>query len=109
MNNRVLVTGSSRGIGKAIALKLAAAGFDIALHYHSNQTAADDTAVEVRALGVNVSLLKFDVADRATVKAAIEADIEANGAYYGVILNAGINRDTAFPAMTESEGQRHSH
>ncbi|AEG13139.1 3-oxoacyl-(acyl-carrier-protein) reductase [Shewanella baltica OS183] len=103
MNNRVLVTGSSRGIGKAIALKLAAAGFDIALHYHSNQTAADDTAVEVRALGVDVSLLKFDVADRATVKAAIEADIEANGAYYGVILNAGINRDTAFPAMTESE------
>ncbi|MCT7944237.1 3-ketoacyl-ACP reductase FabG2 [Shewanella septentrionalis] len=103
MNNRVLVTGSSRGIGKAIALKLAAAGFDIALHYHSNQTAADDTAVEVRALGVDVSLLKFDVAERATVKAAIEADIEANGAYYGVILNAGINRDTAFPAMTESE------
>ncbi|NLQ24414.1 3-oxoacyl-ACP reductase FabG [Shewanella sp. S-1] len=103
MNNRVLVTGSSRGIGKAIALKLAATGFDIALHYHSNQTAADDTAAQIRALGVNVSLLKFDVADRASVRAAIEADIEANGAYYGVILNAGINRDTAFPAMTESE------
>lgn len=66
MNNRVLVTGSSRGIGKAIALKLAVAGFDIALHYHSNQTAADATAAEVRALGVNASLLKFDVADRAT-------------------------------------------
>ena len=103
MNNRVLVTGSSRGIGKAIALKLAAAGFDIALHYHCNQAAADDTAAQIRALGVNVSLLKFDVADRASVRAAIEADIEANGAYYGVILNAGINRDTAFPAMTESE------
>lgn len=103
MNNRVLVTGSSRGIGKAIALKLAAAGFDIALHYHCNQAAADDTAAQICALGVNVSLLKFDVADRAAVRAAIETDIEANGAYYGVILNAGINRDTAFPAMTESE------
>ena len=103
MNNRVLVTGSSRGIGKAIALKLAAGGYDIALHYHSNQAAADASAAELSALGVNVSLLKFDVADRAAVKAAIEADIEANGAYYGVILNAGINRDNAFPAMSETE------
>ncbi|QRK79889.1 3-ketoacyl-ACP reductase FabG2 [Shewanella sp. LZH-2] len=103
MNNRVLVTGSSRGIGKAIALKLAAAGYDIALHYHSNQAAADTSAAELRALGVNVSLLKFDVADRVAVKAALEADIEANGAYYGVVLNAGINRDNAFPAMSEAE------
>lgn len=103
MNNRVLVTGSSRGIGKAIALKLAAAGYDIALHYHSNQAAADASAAELRALGVNVSLLKFDVADRVAVKAALEADIEANGAYYGVVLNAGINRDNAFPAMSEAE------
>lgn len=103
MNNRVLVTGSSRGIGKAIALKLAAAGYDIALHYHSNQAAADASAAELSALGVNVSLLKFDVADRVAVRAALEADIEANGAYYGVILNAGINRDNAFPAMSEAE------
>lgn len=103
MNNRVLVTGSSRGIGKAIALKLVAAGYDIALHYHSNQAAADASAAELRALGVNVSLLKFDVADRVAVKAALEADIEANGAYYGVVLNAGINRDNAFPAMSEAE------
>lgn len=103
MNNRVLVTGSSRGIGKAIALKLAAAGYDIALHYHSNQAAADASAVELRAFRVNVSLLKFDVADRVAVKAALEADIEANGAYYGVVLNAGINRDNAFPAMSEAE------
>ena len=75
MNKRVLITGSSRGIGKAIALKLAAAGYDIALHFHSNRQAATDTQAELVALGINVSLLQFDVADRTTVKHAIEQDI----------------------------------
>ncbi|WP_372871255.1 3-ketoacyl-ACP reductase FabG2 [Shewanella sp.] len=103
MTKRVLVTGSSRGIGKAIALRLASQGYDIAVHYHSNLTAAEATASEIADLGVKVSLLKFDVADRAGVRAAIDADINANGAYYGVVLNAGINRDTAFPAMTDDE------
>ena len=103
MNKRVLITGSSRGIGKAIALKLAAAGYDIALHFHSNFQAATDTQAELVTCGINVSLLQFDVADRAGVKQAIEQDIAEHGAYYGVILNAGITRDTAFPAMTEQE------
>ncbi|MDP5147328.1 3-ketoacyl-ACP reductase FabG2 [Shewanella sp. ULN5] len=103
MNKRVLITGSSRGIGKAIALKLAAAGYDIALHFHSNLQAATDTQAELVTCGINVSLLQFDVADRAGVKQAIEQDIAEHGAYYGVILNAGITRDTAFPAMTEQE------
>ncbi|QIR13293.1 3-ketoacyl-ACP reductase FabG2 [Shewanella aestuarii] len=103
MNKRVLITGSSRGIGKAIAISLAAAGYDIALHYHSNISAAKATQDELNALGSKVSLLQFDVADRVTVKQTIEQDISEHGAYYGVILNAGINRDTAFPAMTEQE------
>ncbi|MCL1047406.1 3-ketoacyl-ACP reductase FabG2 [Shewanella sp. 1_MG-2023] len=102
-NNRVLVTGSSRGIGKAIALKLASQGFDIAVHYHSNVNAAEQTQAEIQALGVNASLIAFDVADRQAAKAQIEQDIAQNGAYYGVILNAGITKDTAFPAMTEDE------
>ena len=102
-NNRVLVTGSSRGIGKAIALKLASQGFDIAVHYHSNITAAEQTQAEIKALGVEASLIAFDVADRQAAKTQIELDIEQHGAYYGVILNAGITRDTAFPAMTEEE------
>lgn len=102
-NKRILVTGSSRGIGKAIALKLAQTGYDIALHFHSNLPAAQATQAELESLGVNVSCLQFDVADRTGVKAAIETDIEQHGAYYGVVLNAGINRDTAFPAMTEDE------
>ncbi|PKG55485.1 3-oxoacyl-ACP reductase FabG [Shewanella sp. Choline-02u-19] len=103
MTKRVLITGSSRGIGKAIALKLAAAGFDIAMHYYQNIDAANETQQALEQLGASVSCLKFDIADRATVKQAIEQDIEQHGAYYGVVLNAGINCDTAFPAMTESE------
>ncbi|WP_076415248.1 3-ketoacyl-ACP reductase FabG2 [Shewanella sp. UCD-KL12] len=102
-NKRVLITGSSRGIGKAIALQLAQAGFDIALHFHSNVDAAEQTKSELNDLGASVSCLQFDIAQREQVKAAIEADIEQHGAYYGVVLNAGINCDTAFPAMTESE------
>jgi 3-oxoacyl-[acyl-carrier protein] reductase len=103
MKNRVLITGSSRGIGKAIALKLAQAGLDIALHYHSNQDAAQTTAKELSDLGASVSLLRFDLADRQGARTAIEADIADHGAYYGVVLNAGIARDTAFPAMTDEE------
>ncbi|MEC4726863.1 3-ketoacyl-ACP reductase FabG2 [Shewanella sp. D64] len=102
-NKRVLITGSSRGIGKAIALQLAEAGFDIALHFHRNHLAAEQTKEELISHGVQVSCLQFDIAEREKVKAAIEADIAQHGAYYGVILNAGINCDTAFPAMTENE------
>ena len=103
MSKRVLITGSSRGIGKAIALRLAASGFDIAMHFHSNQDAANATKAELEQHGIHVSCLQFDIANRAVVKQAIEQDIEQHGAYYGVVLNAGINADTAFPAMTESE------
>jgi 3-oxoacyl-[acyl-carrier protein] reductase len=102
-NKRVLITGSSRGIGKAIAIQLAEAGFDIALHFHSNHAAADETKEALISHGVQVSCLQFDIADREKVKVAIEDDIAQHGAYYGVILNAGINCDTAFPAMTENE------
>jgi 3-oxoacyl-[acyl-carrier protein] reductase len=50
--------------------------------------------------------LQFDIADRAAAKAALEADIAANGPYYGVVLNAGVNCDNAFPAMEDDEWDR---
>ncbi|MCL1075766.1 3-ketoacyl-ACP reductase FabG2 [Shewanella dokdonensis] len=103
MSKRILVTGASRGIGKAIALRLAQSGYDIALHFHRNQQAANATVQALAEFGVQVSQLQFDVADRATCRSAIAADIAAHGAYYGAVLNAGIARDTAFPAMTDAE------
>ena len=103
MSKRVLVTGSSRGIGKAIALRLAQQGFDIAVHCRSGVEQAQDTLAQVKALGREGSLLQFDVCDREAAKTAIDQDIAEHGAYYGVICNAGVTRDTAFPAMTSEE------
>ena len=103
MNRRILVTGSSRGIGKAVALQLAEQGFDITLHCRSQLALAEQVAEQIKALGRAVNILVFDVTDRAQAKQELEADIAANGAYYGVVCNAGVTRDTAFPAMTDEE------
>ncbi|KPZ60660.1 3-oxoacyl-[acyl-carrier-protein] reductase FabG [Pseudoalteromonas sp. P1-13-1a] len=103
MTKRVLVTGSSKGIGKAVALQLAKDGFDISLHCRSGLEAAKQVKAEIAALGVDVDILQFDVADRASAKVALDGYVEANGAFYGVVCNAGITADTAFPAMTDDE------
>jgi 3-oxoacyl-[acyl-carrier protein] reductase len=99
----ILVTGSSRGIGRAIALRLAQAGHDIVVHCRTGLEQAEAVAAEVRAAGRQARVLSFDVADRAAAAAALQADTEAHGAYYGVVCNAGIARDNAFPAMSGEE------
>ena len=100
---RVLVTGASGGIGKATAYKMASQGFAVAVHYRSGKEAADKIVKDIQADGGSALALQFDIADREATRAAIEADIEHNGAYYGVICNAGVTRDNAFPAMTGEE------
>lgn len=84
---RVLVTGSSRGIGKAIAALLQKQGFEVVTH-------------SVKTPGTD---LMFDIADREAAKSALEADIAANGPYYGIVLNAGVNRDNPFPALEDED------
>jgi len=104
-NNRsILVTGSSRGIGRAIAERLAASGFQLVLHCRDNLAAAEEVRIAiVNAGGLAPRILRFDIANRADCAAAITADITAHGAYFGVVCNAGLARDGAFPALTDED------
>lgn len=95
----VLVTGSSRGIGRAIALRLARDGYDVVLHYHRRADEAAAVAEQITALGRACRTLQFDVGDRQACADTLLQDVEQHGCYYGVVCNAGIARDNAFPAM----------
>ena len=99
MKRRVLVTGASRGIGRAIAQRLAADGFRLTLNYRKRHDAAEEAASAIEAGGGEAELLPFDVADRAETRRALEEDVERAGAYYGVVCNAGIRSDGPFPGL----------
>lgn len=103
MNKRAIVTGSSKGIGKGVALRLAQEGFEVTVHCRGDVERAKETVAEIQAMGGSSYYLQFDVANRAQCKEILEQDIAQHGAYYGVVCNAGITHDTAFPAMTGNE------
>lgn len=95
----VLITGSTRGIGRAAALRLARDGYDVVVHGRKPSAEADTLLAELREFNTAPRALFFDVADRAAAAAALSADIEAHGIYWGVVLNAGINRDGPLAGM----------
>lgn len=103
MSERILVTGSSRGIGRAIALRLARSGYDLTLHCRNGRAEAEAVAEEIAALGQHANILQFDVADRKMAREQLEAAMERDGCWYGVVCNAGLTRDGAFPALTEDD------
>jgi 3-oxoacyl-[acyl-carrier protein] reductase len=100
---RVLVTGGSRGIGRAVALRLARDGFRVTVNYRERKDAAEEVVRMARAAGGEADALGFDVADRAASASALEQDLAAHGAYWGVVANAGVHADAAFPAMKPSD------
>lgn len=99
----VLVTGASRGIGRAIALRLAADGYDVVVACRASIDAASEVAAQVASRGRRARTLCFDVTDRDATRSAIETDIAEHGAYFGVVCNAGVVDDVVFPAMAPEQ------
>jgi len=100
---KVLVTGASRGIGRAIALAAAEAGYQVTAHYNKGKEQAETLEKEILRRGGKIELIQFDVSDREECRKKLEAWTEKNGAFWGIICNAGICADNAFPALSGDE------
>lgn len=100
MSRSVLVTGSSRGIGRETALELARAGYEVVVHCVASFDAAHAVIQQIESEGGRARLVSFDVTNRAQCQQAIENDLAEHGVYYGVVCNAGIARDNPFPALS---------
>ena len=103
VNKWVLITGASRGIGKGTALYLANSGYNLVLHCSKNPERLLELQKEIEKKGVLTRALAFDIKDRKETEKILLDDIEKNGMYYGIVLNAGIAKDNPFPAMEDNE------
>ncbi len=96
---RVLITGSSRGIGAEIALHVSSLGYEVVLHGRSKSKNLDTMSQKLP----NAKVLIFDVKDTQKAKEVLSKDMEENGVYYGVVLNAGITKDNTFVGLEEND------
>jgi len=103
LQQSVLVTGASKGIGRAIAVAAAKVGYSVAVHYGTDKAGAQETLDQILKVGSQGRLISFDISDRVSCKSVLEADLAEHGAYYGVVLNAGIAKDNAFPSIEDEE------
>lgn len=97
---RILVTGASKGIGQAIAVMLGKQGYHVVCHFNKDEAGAIKTQSLIER---DSSLIQFDIANREQCRTSLEQEMEKNGHFYGVVSNAGITNDNAFPAMLEEE------
>lgn len=100
---RVLITGATRGIGRAIAERIARDGYEVVITGRKPSLAADETLEALKSSGAKAHALFFDVADRAAALEALEGFTAEHGPFWGVILNAGINRDGPLAGMNGDE------
>ncbi len=100
---RVLVTGSGRGIGRAIAKRIALDGFPVTVHCRSRVEDAKVVCDEIAANGGEADLIVFDVTDRALAREVLEQQVLEKGPYYAVVCNAGVTRDNPFPGLSEED------
>ena len=106
MKKRVLVTGASRGIGRAIALALVDCGYEVGINYLANHAAAEETLKKIESLDGTAYLIPFDISDREVAKAVITQDMDSRGVYWGVVCNAGVTADAPFALLSGDKWDR---
>ena len=108
-DKKVLVTGASGGIGRAIAVDAAKAGYYVICHYCGSQAKAEETLNQIKAAGGQGELIQFDVSNRDDCKANLDELTAKHGVLWGVVNNAGITRDNTFVALSGDDWDKVIH